>query len=107
MRPMHIPPRQPSTPGDLLIAVLLFRHRLLVIAIRLVHYTALCLARMSDSRLPHALEELGGAGLLLRRGARGRRSYLACGGVLGWRALLLVIRRCGFVLWRGARGTLV
>lgn len=80
---MHIPPRQPGASGYLLIAVLLFHRRLLVFAIRLVHYTALCLARMSDSRLPHALEELGGAGLLLRGGARGRRSYLACGGVLG------------------------
>jgi hypothetical protein len=83
IRPMHIPPRQSSTAGDLLIAIILFRHPLLVIAIRLVHYTALCLARMSDSRLPHTLEELRGAGLLLRGGARGKRSYLACGGVLG------------------------
>jgi hypothetical protein len=95
IRPMHIPPRQPSTTRYLLIAILLFHNRLLVIAIRLVHYTALCLARMSDSRLPHALEELGGAGLLLRGGARGRRSYLACGCVLSWRAVLLGI------CWRG------
>ena len=63
---------------------------------------------VGSRELPHALEELGGAGLLLRGGAVGeRRPHLSCNGggvVLAWLAVLR--RSFGFVLCGIASGVL-